>query len=79
MLHSKLQLEIWVIVMFVQFFKPVWIMMSHQSAEAEKLPTSFQVATLFPLIFIVLKNPLAPEDQCVILSYIFHSDSFPFL
>jgi len=59
------------IVMLVQFFKHVWIMRSHQSGESEKLPTSFQVATLFPLIFSVLKNPLATEDQCVILSLYF--------
>jgi len=71
MLQSKLPLEIWMIVMFVQFFIQVWIMRSHQSAESQKLPTSFQVATLFPLIFTVLKNPLATEEQCVILSLYF--------
>lgn len=59
------------IVMFIQFFKHVWIMRSHHSAESEKLPTSFQVATLFPLIFSVLKNSLATEDQRVILSLYF--------
>jgi len=46
-------------------------MKSHQFAESEKLPTSFQVATLFLLIFSVLKNPLTTEDQCVVLSLYF--------
>jgi len=71
MLQSKLPLEIWTIVMFIQFFKQVRVRRSHQFAQSEKLPTSFQVATLFTLIFIVLKNPLATEDQCVILSLYF--------
>jgi len=53
-------------------------MRSHQPAESEKLPNFFQVATLFPLIFSVLKNPLATEEQCVILSLYFPF-SLPFL
>jgi hypothetical protein len=41
-LQSKLPLEIWANVMFVQFFKHVWIMRSHQFAESESFPPLFR-------------------------------------